>query len=128
MDTELFRRSFAVPFLTAKGVGDVAGLHRLQGRAGARPHPRRLTPEGELRRQVIELDDAAPAQNETMLDDVLELAGVAREVMAHQQGQDNIMSGCQASPVRGATRNIVCPQRSANREVQSSNNIKSGTY
>jgi hypothetical protein len=63
-----------------------------------------------------------------VLDDVLEFAGVAREVMAHQQGQDIIMSGCQALPVRGATLNIVCPQRSANREVHSSNNVKSGTY
>ena len=30
--------------------------------------------------------------------------------------------------VRGATLNIVCPQHSTNREVQSSNNVKSGTY
>jgi hypothetical protein len=87
MDSELFRRRLAVAPVPAKRINDVALLQRAQGCTGPARNFDTLAPAGQLGREMLELDESAPTQYETVLDDVLELAGVAREVMAHQQRQ-----------------------------------------
>ena len=60
----------------------------LQGHSRAHFHRRQTRTLEDLLRQVAEFDETAPAEHEGVLDDVLELPGVAGKVRPHEHVHD----------------------------------------
>ena len=88
VDPEGPGRGQAVEAVPTERLGDERGLGRTRRVAdGRRPGPR--SPSGEeVGRQVGELQPVPLAQDEGVLEDVLELPHVAGEVVRHQQAED----------------------------------------
>ncbi len=127
MNAELLRRRLAAAPVPVQRIGNVAHLQGAQGRTGAAGDFDTSVPACQLGREMFELDDAAPAKNEAMLDDVLELAGVAREVVVHQQPQDIVRNRSDVlflQPVEAVDkvvdqeRNVLPPVRAGARSAR----------
>ena len=87
MDAERLCRPEAVPVMPAQHVGDedrfkVFHAHGLAARGGAH-----TSGKAEVLRQVMRLDQSGLAEDEGVLDDVLQFPDIAGVVVCHQTGQ-----------------------------------------
>ena len=89
VDAQVSGGVLAISFAALKRFGDQKPLHGLEA------HRLVFVPAGgggraQFRRQVIQLDHAAPAEDERLLDDVLQFTDISRIVMFHEPCHDFI--------------------------------------